>query len=229
MSALGQKRTNDIFEAPTVITPRIARGGYLAPWDFDVATARNQCTRRCIESLPVLAVKIFRLQRREVNIIDAACIDVDLVRIRAWHIERMDAAVPAERVLGHASVKRVGRKIIFAAEQLEPLWWHDQMDDALLGADRAIADDDRVEIGSDAKAHALTVTAAFVRSQLIHCRLGRTNRTASAHVAARLTVSLSSLVPGNKIQMISERKSAWSSATARPNHLKEIAPPHPRP
>jgi hypothetical protein len=47
------------------------------------------------------------------------------------------------------------------------------MKDALLGADRAIADDDRVEIGSDAKAHALTVTAAFVRSQRIHCRLGR--------------------------------------------------------
>jgi hypothetical protein len=45
------------------------------------------------------------------------------------------------------------------------------MDDALLGADRAIAEDDGVEIGSDAKAHALTVTAAFVRSQLIHCRL----------------------------------------------------------
>ena len=45
------------------------------------------------------------------------------------------------------------------------------MDDALLGADRAVADDDGVEIGSDAKAHALTVTAAFVRSQLIHCRL----------------------------------------------------------
>ena len=97
------------FEAPTVITPRIARGGYLAPWDFDVATARDQCTRGCIESLPVLAIKIFRLQRREVNIIDAACVDVDLVRIRAWHIERMDAAVSAERVLGHASVKRVGR------------------------------------------------------------------------------------------------------------------------
>ena len=59
--------------------------------------------------LPVLAVKIFRLQQREVNIIDAARIDVDLVRLRTWHIERMDAAVLAERVLGHASVKRVGR------------------------------------------------------------------------------------------------------------------------
>src|SRR5262245_39817656 len=79
----------------------------------------------------------------------------------------MDAAVLAERMLGHASVKRVGHQIIFAAEQLEPFWWHDQMDDALLGANRAVAEDDGVEIGSDAKAHALTVTAAFVRSQLV--------------------------------------------------------------
>ena len=44
------------------------------------------------------------------------------------------------------------------------------MDDALLGTDRAVADDDVIEIGSDAKAHALTVTAAFVGSQFIHCR-----------------------------------------------------------
>src|SRR5262245_44971462 len=58
------------------------------------------------------------------------------------------------------------------------------MDDALLGANRAVAENNGVEIGSDAKAHAFTVTAAFVRSQLIHCRLGRTNRTARA--ASRL-------------------------------------------
>src|SRR5262245_15630047 len=59
------------------------------------------------------------------------------------------------------------------------------MDDALLGADRAITEDNGVEIGSDAKAHTLTVTAAFVRSQLIHCRLG--HRTGSGRVSARLT------------------------------------------
>jgi hypothetical protein len=33
------------------------------------------------ESLPVPSVKIFRLQRREINTIDAARVDVDLVRI----------------------------------------------------------------------------------------------------------------------------------------------------
>jgi hypothetical protein len=38
------------------------------------------------------------------------------------------------------------------------------MDDALLSANRAVADDDAAEIGTHAKAHAITVTAAFVRS-----------------------------------------------------------------
>jgi hypothetical protein len=56
------------------------------------------------------------------------------------------------------------------------------VDNALLGADRAVAENDGIEIGCDAKAHALAVTAAFVSSQLIHCRLGRTNRTASGRV-----------------------------------------------
>ena len=44
------------------------------------------------------------------------------------------------------------------------------MDDALLGTDRAVADGYGAEIGGDAKAHALTVTAAFVHSWLCHCR-----------------------------------------------------------
>jgi hypothetical protein len=38
------------------------------------------------------------------------------------------------------------------------------MDDALLSADRAVADDDAGKIGIHAKAHAITVTAAFVPS-----------------------------------------------------------------
>src|SRR5262249_42700788 len=59
--------------------------------------------------LPVLAIKMMRLQCREINIIDAPRVNVDFGRMRSWYIERMDAAVPAERVLGHASIKCVGR------------------------------------------------------------------------------------------------------------------------
>src|SRR6516165_9067104 len=59
--------------------------------------------------LPVLPIKIFRFQGSQINPVNASHIDVDLVRIRAWHIERMDAAVLAECVLGNASVERIGR------------------------------------------------------------------------------------------------------------------------
>ena len=38
--------------------------------------------------LPVLAIKMMRLQCREINIINAARVNVDFVRIRSWHIER---------------------------------------------------------------------------------------------------------------------------------------------
>ena len=96
MSALPPKADNTIGD---LLTP---------PNAWMVGHSFRRRRYYCIESLPVPSVKIFWLQRREVNIIDAARVDIDLVRIRAWHIERMDAAVPAERVLGHASVKRVG-------------------------------------------------------------------------------------------------------------------------
>ena len=42
------------------------------------------------------------------------------------------------------------------------------MDEALLSADRAVADGDSAEIGGDSKSHALAVTAAFVRSLFGH-------------------------------------------------------------
>ena len=44
---------------------------------------------------PVLTIKIFWLQSREINLVNASHVDVDLVRIRAWHIEGTDAAVLA--------------------------------------------------------------------------------------------------------------------------------------
>ena len=57
----------------------------------------------------MLTIKIFWLQSREINLVNASDVDVDLVRIRPWHIEPMDAAVLAECMLGNASVERVGR------------------------------------------------------------------------------------------------------------------------
>src|SRR6266545_7280674 len=80
---------------------------------------------------PMPAVEIFRPDRGEINIVDAARVDVDLVRIGPRHVERMDAAHLAERVLRDAGVERVGGEIIPAAEKLEALRRHDQVQDPL--------------------------------------------------------------------------------------------------
>src|ERR1700741_1772890 len=50
--------------------------------------------------LPILSVKRLRLDRRDIDIVETARIDVDLVRIGARHIEGMDAARRAEGMLG---------------------------------------------------------------------------------------------------------------------------------
>src|SRR6266545_4355573 len=91
---------------------------------------------------PMPAVEIFRPDRGEIDIVDAARVDIDLVRIGTRHVEWMDAANLAEGVLGHAGVERVGGEVIPAAEKLEALRRHDQMQDSLFGADRAVADRD---------------------------------------------------------------------------------------
>src|SRR5262249_54195592 len=130
--------------------------------------------------------------------VDAAGVDVDLVGIGAWHIERMDAAVFAKRVFCHAGVERVGGQIVLAAEQFEIFRRHDQVENSFLGADRTIADRDGVEIRGDAKAHAPAVTAALVivrhwltsatfLSDVVttRLRLGRTGRTGPDRARAR--------------------------------------------
>src|SRR5205807_10607585 len=102
------------------------------------------------------------------------------------HVERMHAAHPAERVLGDAGVERVGRKIVAPAQELEALGRHDEMQNALLGADRAVAHRDTVEIGGDAEAHATAVTPALHRLHWITLPPpGRTGRTAPGRARAR--------------------------------------------
>src|SRR3954447_11846650 len=84
---------------------------------------------------PMPAVEFLRRDRVDVKIVETACIDVDLVRVGTRYIERMHAAVSAERMLRDAGVEGVRGQVIPAAEQLELLARHDQMPDALLGAD----------------------------------------------------------------------------------------------
>src|SRR5262245_26439611 len=85
----------------------------------------------------------------------------------------MNAAHLAEGVLRGAGVKLIGREIVLAADQLELLRRHDQMQEPLLAADRAIAIGDAVEIGGDAETHPAAMTAAFVglcHGRVVACR-----------------------------------------------------------
>src|ERR1700751_368038 len=79
---------------------------------------------------PMPAVEEFRLERAEVDVVETARVGVDLVRIGERHVERMNTADFAERVLGDAGVERVRREIVLAADELELLRRHDQMQEA---------------------------------------------------------------------------------------------------
>lgn len=100
--------------------------------------------------------------RSQVDAVETAHIDVDLIGIGARHVERMNAAGGAEGVLRRAGIEAVCRQHLLAAEQFELLRRHDEMQESLLGADRAIALGDAVEIGGDAKAHPAAMATAIV-------------------------------------------------------------------
>jgi len=80
----------------------------------------------------------------------------------------MHAAVAAELVLSQAGVESVDRDVVAAAQQLEALGRDDQMNEALLGADRTVADRCLREIDGRAEANPSTVTTAF---DLRHVRI----------------------------------------------------------
>src|SRR5207244_6500379 len=75
--------------------------------------------------------------------------------------------MPAEGVLRRAGIELVGLQIVGAAQEFEARVEHRQMQDALLGADRAIAlaDDGVRQIDLDAKPDPAAMAAAFIALQ----------------------------------------------------------------
>src|SRR2546428_1748218 len=118
--------------------------------------------------LPMLAVEGVGTDVCQVDAVEAADFDAELVGIRARHVEGVNAAMPAEGVLGGSRVELVGRELVLAAQQLEPFRRHDEMQKAFLGADRAIALGDVREVRSDAKANAAAMAAPFEHSHALH-------------------------------------------------------------
>ena len=111
--------------------------------------------------LPVSAIEHLWRQDGEVDIVETADIDIDLVRVGARHIKRVDAAHSAELVLRGPGIELIGGKIVLTAQELELLGWYDQVQNSFLGANRAIAFGHPRQIGGDTEAHPAAVAFAF--------------------------------------------------------------------
>ena len=69
--------------------------------------------------LPILSIEQFWRNRSKIDVVETAHVDVDLVGIGARHIERMNSAVFAERVLCGPGIELVSCQIVIAADKLE--------------------------------------------------------------------------------------------------------------
>jgi len=111
--------------------------------------------------LPVPAVERQHFERAQIDPVEAADIDVDFVGIRARHVERMNAASRAKGMFCRAGVEPIGGERVLAADKLELLRRHNQMQKAFFATDRAVAVGDPRQVRCHAKAHAATMTTAF--------------------------------------------------------------------
>src|SRR5690242_6240237 len=120
--------------------------------------------------LPVTAVEEpLGRQGASVDVVQAAGVDADAMRVRARDIEGMHAAMGAEGMLRDAGAEGVGLERGLALQQLEGRGIGPEVQDALLGADRAAAVRQQVEIDLGAEPHATAMASAFPRLQ--HGRL----------------------------------------------------------
>jgi hypothetical protein len=114
------------------------------------------------ELLPMLSVEQARVQAGDIHAFQAAHVHADPIRLRPWRVERVYAAMPAERVLCNAGAKLVCGNCVSAAQQFELFAWHDHVHDALHRADRAVAHRHLIQIAADAKPHLAAVAAALI-------------------------------------------------------------------
>jgi hypothetical protein len=111
---------------------------------------------------PMATVEMTNRERGNIHIVQATHIHVDLIRIGTRNVKWMNAAHGAKSVLGDAGIESVGRQRILAAEELECIRRHDEMEKPFFAADRAIAFGHPRQIRGDAKAHAPTVATALI-------------------------------------------------------------------
>ena len=84
------------------------------------------CQRRCI-LFPIGAVEVFNRNLIKAALVQAIYIDAVTIRIRSWHVEGLDPAVPAKQVFSRPGIELVAAQIVRAAKQLEVIGRHDQV------------------------------------------------------------------------------------------------------
>lgn len=88
---------------------------------------------------PVLTIEWAYPLCNDGSLVETIGIDADAVRVRAWHVEGLDATVAAEIVLCHPGIERVSLDIILPANEPEIALRHNQMQEPGHAADAAVA------------------------------------------------------------------------------------------
>ena len=89
--------------------------------------------------VPVLAVEICHGHRGDGSRVETVDVNADAFRVRARHVKRFDATVPAKSVLRDTRIESVSFQIGLAADQAKIFLRHNQVQVAGLAADAAIA------------------------------------------------------------------------------------------
>ena len=109
----------------------------------------------------MLSVEGVRVDFCQVDVVETANVDAEFIRVGSRHIKGLNAAMAAECVLGGPCVELVSRELVLAAQQLETFRRHDEMEKALLGADRAVALGYVRQVGGDTKSNPPAMAAPF--------------------------------------------------------------------
>ena len=89
--------------------------------------------------LPLLAVDLNHCRSRHGSFIQAAHVDAVAIRMRAWNIERFDAAARAEKMLGSAGIELIGGQGILSGNEFEARGRDYEMQISRFAANGAVA------------------------------------------------------------------------------------------
>src|SRR5216684_815069 len=114
-----------------------------------------------VRTLPITSIERNHSERGRINSLDAAQVDIDFIRVRAWNVKRRDAASLAEMMLRDARVERIGRQLFPGCQQAEAFARYDPMEISLLRANRAVAFLHAIDLAFDLISDATAMASAL--------------------------------------------------------------------